>query len=268
MMRQYLKRRARGISWLTRLTEGTRKKLNTNVRECKNIIVAHADAALSMNFFIGPSEDEFEVHDISQRHIVRLPTSYCNCMEWQIRRIPCKHMCACIIRKRANPKDYCHEFFTKEKYVASYSYHIHPVPDERYWVDDPYDVIYSPPLRKPHGRPTKNRRKEANERKNRGKRKRSYALSCKICGTLGHNRRRCPNGNLEMIQRGGVNLARGTRRASSGVDAPRKIVPNEGIQIGSTHVASQEIESQAPEPSQEIRSQANATNHVVDNQPF
>ncbi|KAM2824654.1 hypothetical protein COP1_034535 [Malus domestica] len=71
-----------------------------------------------------------------------------------------------------------------------------------------------------------------------------------------------------MIQRGGVNLARGTRRASRGVDAPRKIVPNEGIQIGSTHVASQEIESQAPEPSQEIRSQANATNHVVDNQPF
>ncbi|KAM1794226.1 hypothetical protein ACFX11_034726 [Malus domestica] len=44
MMRQYLKRRARGIAWFTRLTEGARKKLNTNVRECKNIIVAHADA--------------------------------------------------------------------------------------------------------------------------------------------------------------------------------------------------------------------------------
>ncbi|KAM1151777.1 hypothetical protein FF1_034479 [Malus domestica] len=244
MMRQYLKRRARGITWLTRLTEGARKKLNTNVRECKNIIVAHADAVKT-----------------SLNCMTFLKGTLCDCLQataivWN-GKLEGFHVNICV-----------HALYGSEPTQKTIVMNSSPKRNERYWVDDPYDVIYSPPLRKPHGRPTKNRRKEANERKNRGKRKRSYALSCKICGTLGHNRRRCPNGNLEMIQRGGVNLARGTRRASRGVDAPRKIVPNEGIQIGSTHVASQEIESQAPEPSQEIRSQANATNHVVDNQPF
>ncbi|KAM2681007.1 hypothetical protein EV2_012723 [Malus domestica] len=69
MMRQYPNRCTRGMEWPTRLTEGARMKLNTNVQECRNITVAHA------------GEDEFEVHDISQKHIVQLPTSHCSCME-------------------------------------------------------------------------------------------------------------------------------------------------------------------------------------------
>ena len=71
-------------------------------------------------------------------------------------------------------------------------HHIHPVPNEKYWANGPYNAVHPPPLRKPPGRPTKNRRKEAENIRMEERERDLCALSFKICGTLCHNRKKVP----------------------------------------------------------------------------
>ncbi|KAM2560535.1 hypothetical protein TB1_011713 [Malus domestica] len=122
------------MEWPTRLTEGARKKLNTNVQECRNITVK-----------------------TSLKCITFPKSTLCNCLQatavvWND-KLAGFHVSMCV-----------HALYGREPTLKTIVMNSSPKRNERYWADDPYDAIHPPPLRKPRGRPTKNRKKEADER--------------------------------------------------------------------------------------------------------
>ena len=48
-----------------------------------------------------------------------------SCLWWDKSGIPCKHTIYYISYKKANVKDYCHEYFTVEKKLACYKPLLH-----------------------------------------------------------------------------------------------------------------------------------------------
>ncbi|KAK4397537.1 hypothetical protein Sango_1590300 [Sesamum angolense] len=137
---------------------------------------------------------EFEVQDENINYIVNLRERACNCKVWDISGIPCRHAALGISHRREDLDSYCGSRFFKENYMKAYKYSIHPVPDQTFW---PHGVDVTPTLLRPiikrmPGRPKKkNRRKEQGEEPNAIRR--SNMVKCKVCNELGHNRRTCPN---------------------------------------------------------------------------
>ena len=80
---------------------------------------------------------------------------------WKISGLPCKHVAACIVHKRANVETYYDEYLTRFNYLKAYGEIIHPLPD----LNDIYvdEEVKPPILRRLLGRPRKNRRREPRE---------------------------------------------------------------------------------------------------------
>lgn len=124
-------------------------------------------------------QDEYGV-----RRVVKLSESKCDCCEWDISGIPCKHACAAILWKRDSVEKYCHAYFSKDAYIKQHQGVIHAVSDERYWPLDTC-IPLSPPILKRHvGRPKTMRAKEPGESTSQRR--------CKMCGEVGHLQKRCP----------------------------------------------------------------------------
>ncbi|KAK4390030.1 hypothetical protein Sango_2066300 [Sesamum angolense] len=112
---------------------------------------------------------------------------------WDISGIPCRHAALGISHRREDLDSYCDSRFFKENYMKAYKYSIHPVLDQTLW---PYGLDVTPTLLPPiikrmPRRPKKSRRKEQVEEPNAIRR--SNMVKCKVCNELGHNRRTCPN---------------------------------------------------------------------------
>lgn len=155
-------------------------KLNASIMECTRW---HA---------VSCGEVLFEVTLRPQRFVVHLQNHTCTCRLWDLTGVPCVHACAAIKSIKGRPENYIHEYFTMEYFFKAYEYEINPMTGPDFWPKTDNEPIQPPLLRRPPGRPKKQRHKSSLEGKDPHKAKRKYGMiKCGKCGQLGHNKRSC-----------------------------------------------------------------------------
>ncbi|KAL0289962.1 UNVERIFIED_CONTAM: hypothetical protein Sangu_2594100 [Sesamum angustifolium] len=234
LMSRLQKRKQKGIKWSGLVVPNVVKGLNLVKEESRkcHLLVA--------------GDYEFEVQDENINYIVNLRERTCNCRVWDISGIPCRHAALGISHRREDLDSYCDSRFFKENYMKAYKYSIHPVPDQTFWPHgaDVTPTLLPPIIKRMPGRPKKSRRKEQGEETNAIRR--SNMVKCKVCNELGHNRRTCPNIQVQNSGRDSdlhVPLSKLTRK--------RKTPPLAGRKRKAAVISS----SQPPAPAQVSSSQ-------------
>ncbi|XP_057251346.1 uncharacterized protein LOC125491532 [Beta vulgaris subsp. vulgaris] len=130
---------------------------------------------------------------------VDLTRRVCTCRKWELTGIPCCHAVACIFFLHQEAESYVHEWYKKETHLLSYSSAIPPCVGERHWPRVEL-LIDPPPIKVGPGRPRKNRRKDPHEDpKKPGKlTKHGTQMTCSLCQSTQHNKRRCPEKGKEV----------------------------------------------------------------------
>jgi zinc finger SWIM domain-containing protein 3 len=62
--------------------------------------------------------------------VVDLKNYKCGCYKWDATGVPCSHAITAIHEFKHKLEDYMPQYFTREKYVASYEGMIMPIPDK------------------------------------------------------------------------------------------------------------------------------------------
>ncbi|XP_052289098.1 uncharacterized protein LOC112497627 [Citrus sinensis] len=162
----------------------------------RKIVEARA-AARGLTVIFG-HENTFEVmEDLCKVFVVDLGKKTCNCGEWQISGLPCKHSICSIDAKRLNIEDYIHNYLKCPAFINTYKYQYFPLPDEKMWPLVLHDNLQPPIIIKSVGRPQIKRRKEANEPATF---KRSSSVKCSKCEHWGHNKRTCKRTKVSSKQ--------------------------------------------------------------------
>ncbi|KAK9067649.1 hypothetical protein SSX86_011760 [Deinandra increscens subsp. villosa] len=132
-------------------------------------------------------ENRAEVKYMDRRWDVSLDDKTCTCRVWQVRGVPCIHATAFITFTRdENWDNFVDSYFTIEKFKLAYALEVAPMPARDQWVHmDIGEKIYPPAIKRPPGRPRKNRIKPNDEPKKRQK--------CGRCGEYGHRQKTCKN---------------------------------------------------------------------------
>ncbi|KAK8628769.1 hypothetical protein V6N13_009352 [Hibiscus sabdariffa] len=126
---------------------------------------------------------------------VNLEAHTCSCRKWDLTGIQCPHAILVILMREKRLKYYVDECYKTKTQQAIYSHMIHPVRGPNQWI--PHESsslpILPPPIKRPPGRPHKNRRKEADETTNPNAKvsRKGLVMKCKKCGEFGHNMRTC-----------------------------------------------------------------------------
>ncbi|XP_056689837.1 uncharacterized protein [Spinacia oleracea] len=162
---------------------------------------------------------EFEVLDGHVKFPIRLAARVCGCGKWQGCGIPCKHAIRVIYHQRLNPTDFVSPYFKGAAYKLTYSEHIHPMPDSTQWPTFELPRILPPLMRRAAGRPAKQRRRGAHEKK-RGKR--NTIVKCGKCKQIGHNSRTCKGGSTAKQRKESAAAAAGSAGASTSGARKRK----------------------------------------------
>ncbi|XP_020961057.1 uncharacterized protein LOC110263674 [Arachis ipaensis] len=114
---------------------------------------------------------------------------------WQMSGIPCVHAISCIKFKGLELEPFVDGCYKKEAYSRCYESVIHPLNGPDLWERTAHPDVMPPPYRRPSRRPVKKRRSAAGDEEQssrthlsrKGKKQR-----CSICGSVGHNKSRCP----------------------------------------------------------------------------
>ena len=140
-----------------------------------------------------PNGSKFEVTCLPTKVSVDLDEQNCTCRVWQLSGVPCMHACAAIGYRNLKPEDFVHHSLSKAKWELTYANYIQAVPSEEYWAKSNCDTIQPPPIKRPPGRPKKQRRRAPEEAiENPYRIKRKYKeIECSKCGKTGHNVRTC-----------------------------------------------------------------------------
>ncbi|KAL4586837.1 hypothetical protein LXL04_011482 [Taraxacum kok-saghyz] len=111
-------------------------------------------------------EYQAEVKCQGKRWDVYLDKRKCSCRVWQVTGLPCVHAAAFIAFIRdANWEKYVDQYFTIEKFEQAYQFQIAPLPGRDQWMQKDGEKIYPPIIKRPAGRPRKNRIKASTESK-------------------------------------------------------------------------------------------------------
>ncbi|CAH9145724.1 unnamed protein product [Cuscuta epithymum] len=105
--------------------------------------------------------------------------------------------------------DYIHAYFKKDMYLRVYENMIHPVPGMHEFEDSGKGEIAAPDVKLRRGRPKKKRRADGNDINPSKASRRGLTHTCKMCGTLGHNKRTCPKKSAPNPTGEAPNEARG-----------------------------------------------------------
>jgi SWIM zinc finger len=129
-----------------------------------------------------------EIQKDGLRWTVNLEEHKCSCRAWQVKGIPCIHAAAFIASIRnAKWENYVHSYFSVDRFKTAYAIGIAPMPSKNEWIEvDLGYKILPPTLKRPAGRPRKNRIKSSDEPKKRSNK-------CTRCGLYGHYRTTCKN---------------------------------------------------------------------------
>ncbi|XP_078171459.1 uncharacterized protein LOC144565543, partial [Carex rostrata] len=169
-------------------------KKRRNVRKWKGILVPKVKNYLNkITKNLGEyevcrsSDNRAEVKCKGKRWEVILDEKKCSCRVWQVKGLPCVHAAAFIAFTRdANWEKYVDPYFTIEKCKAAYAMDIAPMPGKDQWVHvATEDKIYPPTIKRPPGRPKKNRYVSSDEPTRKHK--------CRRCGMYGHHQKTCKN---------------------------------------------------------------------------
>ncbi|KAH9778241.1 SWIM-type domain-containing protein [Citrus sinensis] len=178
IMRLIHKRHEAALGWNDELPPVVRRK-----------IVEGRLAARSLSIIFGHNETFEVVEDATKIIIVDLPKKNCDCGEWGISGLPCKHAICCIDAKRYPVEDFIHPYLKKTTFIGTYKHQFTPVPDEKKWPLELHDNLQPPTAIRSAGRPQTKRKKEADESSTF---KRSSSLRCSHCDQWGHTKRTCP----------------------------------------------------------------------------
>nr|CAD1838446.1 unnamed protein product [Ananas comosus var. bracteatus] len=78
-------------------------------------------------------ETIYEVHFNGRQYTVSLAAASCECRQWDVTRVPCKHAVSAIYKAKLDPEKFVHKYFLKETYIRTYSQMIMPIPDSSRW---------------------------------------------------------------------------------------------------------------------------------------
>nr|XP_043633496.1 uncharacterized protein LOC122604691 [Erigeron canadensis] len=140
------------------------------------------------------SDTQAEVKYKGKRWEVTLNEKNCTCRVWQITGLLCVHAAAVIAFMRYNNWDtYVDPYFTIQKYKQAYELEIVPLRSKDEWVHiETTKKIFPPIIKRPPGRPRKNRIQTYEEPKRRHK--------CCRCGEFGHHQKRYKNPESQTSQ--------------------------------------------------------------------
>ncbi|KAI3795072.1 hypothetical protein L1987_37716 [Smallanthus sonchifolius] len=138
-------------------------------------------------------ENRAEVKCRGKRWEVLLDERKCTCRVWQVKGIPCVHAAAFIAFTRdVNWDKYVDSYFITEKLKATYALEVAPMPAKDQWVHiDTGEKIYPPTIKRPPGRPRKNRILSHDEPKRRHR--------CSRCSEYGHHAKTCKNASYQSF---------------------------------------------------------------------
>ena len=161
---------------------------------------------------------KYEVDYGDTRNVVDLYKRTCSCRFWDLTGIPCKHAVSAIWTNREKPEDYVHHYYSKATYLAVYKHLINPVPSKDQWERTNFPDVHPNVVRKPAGRPRKQRIRNPNETTNPYKTSRlgGYVV-CGNCKQRGHNVRGCKasiTGETSWQRRNRLQQQKGKRKRS------------------------------------------------------
>ncbi|CAH1433302.1 unnamed protein product [Lactuca virosa] len=133
------------------------------------------------------SDNKAEVKFKGYRWDVVLDEKKCSCRKWQVTGLPCVHAAAFIAFTRdPSCEKYVDTYFTVDKFKEAYALELGPMPGKDQWMNiETVDKIFPPIIKRPPGRPKKNRIILHDEPKKRHR--------CPRCGLYGHHQRTCKN---------------------------------------------------------------------------
>ncbi|XP_069145641.1 uncharacterized protein [Solanum lycopersicum] len=171
-------------TWITDISPMSLKILQENIQKSMQ-------CNLTWN-----GERGFEIKHHGFTHTVDIVNRRCICRSWQLRGIPCPHGVAALHYKNLETIHYVASCYSKETYLSTYAHFIQPMNNMKMWSTSNNPIVKPPKIRKLPRRPIKVRRKEADESRKTGKlSKRGAVMTCRKCGTQGHNKRGCPTRN-------------------------------------------------------------------------
>ena len=117
----------------------------------------------NMCFAIPSGQGVFQVQVKDYSHIVDIASKTCDCMRWQLTRIPCSHAIACLRHERIKLETVLPACYSIQTFNAAYRFNIWPCRDKSEWekVDGPQ--VQPPLYEKKIGRPPKSRKKQPHE---------------------------------------------------------------------------------------------------------
>ncbi|XP_039032820.1 uncharacterized protein LOC120168023 [Hibiscus syriacus] len=130
----------------------------------------------------------------SNQHYVNIETRTCLCRKCELTGIPCIHAISVIVMNHENPENFLDQCYLVKTQMDIYSHFINPVRGPNQWTPiETMESILPHTLRRPPGRPHKNRRREADETPPYTRRvtKKGVKILCRKCGGSGHNVRTC-----------------------------------------------------------------------------
>ncbi|XP_028055286.1 uncharacterized protein LOC114259467 [Camellia sinensis] len=101
---------------------------------------------------------EFEVDHFQMRYIVDLSTRTCSCKRWDLSSLLWSHAISAIQINYEQPEAYAHEYYCESRYLDTYAFTIHPVPDMHEY-EESGQKLNPPQAKKLAGRPKKLRNK-------------------------------------------------------------------------------------------------------------
>ena len=141
--------------------------------------------------------------------------------------MPCKHAVRAILAAGLNPYNFCSTWFSVQTYKQAYANSIHSVPDFEHWPEIDMPTILPPQLTRAIGRPSRQRKRAADEP---DKGKRSTTVKCSKCQSYGHNKQTCKGGLTAAEQSAKV----GKKIAKAKQSAARKATKQSAEQSTST----------------------------------
>lgn len=126
VMSRLHKNKEQVTSWKTQICPRVHEKMR-KLQELSRECIPHC---------AGP--DVFEIDDSAFTHIVWLQTCKCDCGQWQISGIPCKHAISALCYKRVDPLQMVDECFHVATYKKVYEGVLFPVPHHTLWPEDNY----------------------------------------------------------------------------------------------------------------------------------
>ncbi|CAL0317899.1 unnamed protein product [Lupinus luteus] len=128
-------------------------------------------------------------------YTVRLMESWCDCGEFQSLRLPCSHAVATCASLNLDTAQFISPIYRLTNILKVYGVEFQPVPNEEYWPSYTGPTFIPNPVmrRNRKGRPkTKRIHNEMDESQSQPYKK------CGLCRTPGHNRKNCPNTNIQL----------------------------------------------------------------------